>query len=437
MSAEPSHAITDLIPAPRPCAGLRNAAVILVIVGGLLSVAALISDVHRARFGFAYLWAFSFVWAVALGALFFVGLQHLVHAVWSVAVRRIAEMFAGLIWLVAILFVPLLLYCIYNDRFGLYPWLDANKVAHDSLLSGKKAYLNLPFFTVRAVVFFALWIAFAAYFTGGSLKQDAGRGGVEVSLRMRRTAAPFMMLFAVTATFASIDWLMSLEPLWFSTIFGVYVFSGMVVTSLSIISIATVWLRSSGRLGRGIVGDGHLYNLGVLLFGFVCFWAYIAFSQYMLIWYGNIPEESFYLIRRLDGGWLVLSIALALVRFVIPFLALLSRPAKINATRLVWVSVLLLLGQFLDLYWLIMPQIHHDQPVVGWPEFGPPLLMLGALALYISHFLKRYLPLAVGDPLPEMPVFLLPHRFVRLSLEPSYTEAFESLARRFRHVLEN
>jgi hypothetical protein len=393
--------MTDLIPAPRPAPALRNAAMILVVVGGLLSAAALISDAHRARFGFAYLWAFSFVWVVALGALFFVGLQHLVHAVWSVVVRRIAEMFASSIWLVAILFIPVLVYCLYNDRFGLYPWLDADKVAHDELLQGKAAYLNLPFFAVRGVAFFALWIAFAAYFTGGSLKQDAGRGGVELSLRMRRTSAPFMMLFALSATFASIDWLMSLEPLWFSTIFGVYVFSGMVVSALSVITVATIWLRSSGRLGRGIVGDGHLYNLGVLLFGFVCFWAYIAFSQYMLIWYGNIPEESFYLINRLQGGWLWISVALALVRFVIPFFALLSRPAKTNPTRLVWVSILLLVGQFLDLYWLIMPQIHHDRPVIGWAELGPPLLMLGALALYISHFLKRHLPLAVGDPLLE------------------------------------
>jgi hypothetical protein len=215
---------------------------------------------------------------------------------------------------------------------------------------------------------------------------------------MRRVAAPFMLIFGVTATFASFDWLMSLEPHWFSTIFGIYVFSGMVVTALAVITIATIWLRSVGRLGHGLVGDGHLYNLGALLFAFVCFWAYVAFSQYMLIWYGNIPEETFYLSRRLEGGWLVVSVVLALVRFVIPFLALLSRRAKMHSTTLLWVSVLLLFGQFLDLYWLIMPQIHAERPVLGWQELGPPLLLSGALVLFVTRFLRRHLPVAVGDP---------------------------------------
>jgi hypothetical protein len=304
-------------------------------------------------------------------------------------------------WVVAILFLPVLAFCFWNNYFSLFPWLDQEHVAHDHLLQGKQAYLNLPFFAVRAAVFFALWIAFAAYFVGNSLKQDAGQRGAEATLRMRNTSAPFVMIFAVTATFAGIDWLMSLEPHWFSTIFGVYVFSGMVLTALAVITIATIWLRSSGRLGTEAVGEGHLYNLGALLFAFVCFWAYIAFSQYMLIWYGNIPEESFYMVHRLEGGWLAVSAALAVVRFVIPFLALLSRGAKTNPVRLVWVSVLLLVGQLLDLYWLIMPQIHRDGPVFGWQELGPPLLLIGVLILYFTRFLKRHLPLSVGDPLLE------------------------------------
>jgi len=304
-------------------------------------------------------------------------------------------------WLVAILFLPVLIFCLWNDQFSLYPWLDHEHVAHDHLLQEKQVYLNLPFFAGRAVVFFALWIAFAAHFVGNSLKQDAGERGVEASLRMRKTSAPFVMIFAVTATFAGIDWLMSLEPHWFSTIFGVYVFSGMVLTALAIITLATIGLRSSGRLGSEVVGEGHLYNLGALMFAFVCFWAYIAFSQYMLIWYGNIPEESFYMVHRLEGDWLLVSAALALMRFVIPFLALLSRGAKTNPRLLLWVSMLLLVGQLLDLYWLIMPEIHRDGPVIGWQELGPLLLLIGALILYVSRFLKTHLPVSVGDPLLE------------------------------------
>jgi len=401
VSAEPLRPQSDLIPGPKPCPALTRVALALLVVGAALSLAAVASDDHRSRFAFAYLWAFTFVWVVALGALFFVGLHHLVHAVWSVVVRRVAEMFAASMWLVAILFVPVLVFCLWHDHFSLYTWLDRDVVARDHLLREKQVYLNLPFFAVRAVAFFVLWIAFAAHFVGNSLKQDVGQRGVEASLRMRKTSALFVMIFAVTATFAGIDWLMSLEPKWFSTIFGVYVFSGMVLTALAIITMATINLRSSGRLGSEVVGEGHLYNLGALMFAFVCFWAYIAFSQYMLIWYGNIPEESFYMVHRLQGGWLWLSVALALVRFVIPFLALLSRGAKTNPRRLVWVSALLLVGQLLDLYWLIMPQIHRDGPVIGWQELGPPLLLIGVLMLYISHFLKRHLPLSVGDPLLE------------------------------------
>jgi len=401
VSAESAQPLSDLVPAPKPCLGLRNAAVALLVVGFALSLAAVFTEAHRVRLGFAYLWAFAFVWAVALGALFFVGLQHLVRAVWSVVVRRVAEMFAASILLVAVLFIPILIYCLSQGGATLYPWLDADQVSHDALLQEKQPYLNLPFFAIRAVVFFGVWIAFAVHFTHSSLRQDVGERGVETSLRMRKTSAPFMILFGITATFASFDWLMSLEPHWFSTIFGVYVFSGMVVTALSVITIATIWLRSTGRMGRGVVGDGHLYNLGALLFAFVCFWAYIAFSQYMLIWYGNLPEETFYLLRRFEGGWLGVTVALAAIRFVIPFLALLSRGAKINAKRLLWVSVLLLFGQFLDLYWLIMPQIHTERPVFGWQELGPPLLLVGLLVLFVTHFLKRHRPVPVGDPLLE------------------------------------
>lgn len=398
MSAEVRHAPDCPIPAPRPCPRLTAGAQALVVVGAVLCLAAFVSDTYRPRLGHAYLWAFSFVWALALGALFFVGLQHLVGAVWSVALRRVAEMFAASIWLVAILFLPVLLHCVFHERFVLYPWLDPEFVAGDHVLEGKQAYLNLPFFTVRAAVFFAVWILFAAHFAGHSLKQDIGALGGEASVKLRTTSAPFMVVFAVTSTFASIDWLMSLAPRWFSTIFGVYIFSGMAVTALAAVIITIIALRSSGRLGNGIIGEGHLYNLGALLFGFTCFWAYIAFSQYLLIWYGNLPEESFYMIRRLEGIWLVVSIALALLRFVLPFLALLSRGAKSNPRRLLWVSVLVIVGQLVDLYWLVMPQIHHDRPVIGWPELGPPLLLIGALLLYVCVFLKRHLPLAVGDP---------------------------------------
>ncbi len=401
MSGQCASPATEIVATPTSSVGLNRAAIGLIAVGGALSAIALFGDASRARFGFAYVWGFSFLWTTVLGCLFFVGLQHLTHSVWSVVIRRVAEMFTASVGLVGVLFLPMLLLVLLPNAFHVYPWTDAGHVEHDPVLHAKSAYLNAPFFLARAAVFFAIWIAFSKYFVNTSLAQDQGEGGAEASLAMRKRSAPFMLIFAVTATFAGIDWLMSLDPHWFSTIFGVYVFAGMVLASLAVTTIATVSLRDAGRLGSDVVTGDHLYSLGALLFAFTCFWAYIAFSQYMLIWYANIPEETSYLFRRLRGDWLSVSIVLALVRFAIPFFVLLSRRAKMHPRILLWVSVLILGGQLLDLYWLVMPEMHREHPVLGWQELGPPLLVSGALMLFVSRFLGRHAAIAVGDPLLE------------------------------------
>ncbi len=399
MNSDCAAPIADRVAAPQASSVLSRFAVGLLVLGVLLSAIALAGETNRTRFGFGYIWGFSFLWTIVLGSLFFVGLQHLTGSIWSVVVRRVAEMLAAPMWLVGILFLPVLLFVILPDSFHVFPWADADIVQADHLLQEKRAYLNAPFFLVRAAAFFGLWILFTRYFVKTSLAQDHGQGGESATAAMRKWSAPFVLIFAITATFASFDWLMSLDPYWFSTIFGVYVFSGMVLASLACVTIATVKLRAAGRFGSGMVTDEHLYSLGALLFAFTGFWAYIAFSQYMLIWYANMPEETSYLFRRLNGDWLGVSIALAIVRFALPFMLLLSRPAKMNPRILVWASVLVLVGQLLDLYWLIMPELHHTAPALGWQELGPLLLVVGALLLFVSRFLGRHSPLAVGDPL--------------------------------------
>ena len=397
MSREYASAVSAAVVAPRASVRLNRVASLLIVAGLALSVPALLDESDRARLGFAYVWSFAFVWAIALGALFFVGLQHLTHAVWSVVVRRVAEVFAAAMWVVGMLSVPILLFVCLPRAFGVFAWADTTM--GDDLLGAKRAYLNAPFFVLRAIVYFAVWIGFARYFVSTSLKQDNGALGVAASLAMRRRTAPFTVLFALTVTFAGIDWLMSLDPYWFSTIFGVYVFAGMVVAALAAITLTTLWLRDGGLLGRDVVTEEHLYNLGALLFAFVCFWGYIAFSQYMLIWYANVPEEAFYLRERLEGGWLGVSVVLVVVRFVIPFVVLLSRRAKMNPRVLGWISLLMLFGQLVDLYWLVMPEVHRARPVLGWQESGPPLLLIGVLLLHLTRFFRRHAALAVGDPL--------------------------------------
>ncbi len=386
-------------PTPRSTVSPRGVAVLLIVVGAVFSAMGLFADEGPSRFGFGYLWAFAFGWSIVLGSLFFVALQHVTHSVWSVVIRRVAEMFASPMWLIAVLFIPVLLFAIFNDSFGIFPWLDPAVVEGDHLLEEKEPYLNLPFFGVRAGVFFLVWMAFTAFFIRRSTQQDSGEMDVSKTRAMRRAAAPFMLIFALTVTFASFDWFMSLEPHWFSTILGVYVFSGMTLAALAAITIAVIWMRGRGMLGDGIVTGDHLYSLGALLFAFTCFWAYIAFSQYMLIWYANIPEETLWYDHRLGHGWLVVTLVLAALRFFLPFALLLSREAKMNPRLLVATSVLVLIGELVDLYWLIMPQLHHDGPVLSWQELGPVLLLSGVLIIFVMRFLVRHRPLPVGDPL--------------------------------------
>jgi len=306
---------------------------VVAVIGLVCCVMALGSDEGKQRFGFAYLWGFTLVWSVVLGSLFFVILHHLSGAVWSVVFRRIAEMFAAQMWLVALFFIPIIVICFWHG-VPLFSWIEHPVVV-------KEAYLNGPFFVIRGIVFFVLWILFARFLIGKSLQQDDEPATVGVTLQCRKFSAPFMILFAFTLTFASFDWLMSLEPHWFSTIFGVYIFAGVVLVGLAVITLSVIWLRHLGRLGEGIITSDHLYSLGCLMFVFTCFWAYIWFSQFMLIWYANIPEETIWFSARgwgPDGNpnWTGLTWAILIVRFVVPFVLLLSSRAKVNPRILVW-----------------------------------------------------------------------------------------------------
>ena len=251
---------------PHPCTALFRGALGAMACGAALSGLLLSGRDGAARFASCYLLGYAFIWTIALGCLLLVSLHHLTHAVWSVVVRRAAEALAEPMWIVAILFLPILAFGLDFDRFRLYPWTSQALVAADPLLAGKGAYLNLPFFAVRAGLFFAIWIGFARFFIGESLRQDRGESGAVGSLRLRRWSAPFVVLFGFTASFAAVDWLMSLDPHWSSTIFGVYVFAGMALVAMSAIALLVLWLEKSGRLGTQGLNDDHIYTLSVMVF---------------------------------------------------------------------------------------------------------------------------------------------------------------------------
>lgn len=323
----------------------------LGIVGlGVGCVLGLTGDaaMHK-HFYHSYLFAFMFAISIALGALFFVLLQHLTRAGWSVTVRRIAEGISA-----NLLFFVLLIIPIFFGLHELFHWTHAEAVAHDPILQGKSPYLNVPFMIIRMVVYFIVWIGLSTYLRGQSIKQDQ-TGDPKLSRAMEFASAPGIIAFGVTLTLFSFDLLMSLNPHWFSTMFGVYFFAGAVLAFLTFKTLLILWLQKHG-LVRDAINAEHLHDLGKLTFAFTFFWGYIAFSQYMLIWYANMPEETqFFTPRQIHGPWQVLSLVLVFCHLLIPFAGLLSRHAKRRFAVFAFFAIWMLLAHALDLYWLILP----------------------------------------------------------------------------------
>lgn len=324
------------------------------------------------RFSKAYMVSYIFVLSIALGGLFFVFVQHLTRAGWSVAVRRPAEAFAAnLAWL-WVFFLPILLLLVTGRMGEIFHWADLHHleelgpagVAEAHLIAKKSAYLNVGFFLIRAVIYFVAWALLGLIFWRASTRQDAS-GDVRITERLQTLAAPTAIIFGITITFAAFDWMMSLNPTWFSTMFGVYFFAACCTSGFAALIVTCVILQRAGRL-RGIITTEHYHDLGKLLFAFgMVFWAYIAFSQYMLIWYANLPEETTFFLARQAGAWVWFSLALLFGHFAIPFLLLLSRHPK-RSHFLVIGAIWMAFFAWLDLYWLIMPEL----PIGFLPELN-------------------------------------------------------------------
>lgn len=366
----------------------------LAVAGLLAGGVAAVVDLHR--FAFSYLVGFAFVVTLALGGLLFVLIQHLTRAAWSSAARRQMEWLAGVLPACALLFVPV---AVLAPK--IYHWLDHDAAAHDALLQKKAAYLNLPAFLARAALFFGVWSLVAWLFRRTSRAQDASAEPETLMLKMQRWSAPAILATGVTLTFAAFDWLMSLDPHWYSTIFGVYVLSGGLVSALAALALGTVFLERRGVYGPVSTVE-HRHDIGKLLFGFTVFWAYIAFSQYFLIWYANIPEETIFFRRRWVGSWQAVSLVLVFGHFAVPFVMLMSRHAKRSMTTLGAAAGLLLAMHYVDLYWLVMPTLDAGGARPGLIDAAGLLFPLGVLAAWLGRRAAREPAYPIRDPrLPE------------------------------------
>ncbi len=363
-------------------------ALTLGAAAGLAGVLATGFVVGWERFWVNWIFWFLFVLTIGLGCLFLVALEHVVGAKWSVPLRRVPEKLSGL----ALLMGPALLLALFALPV-LYPWTRPG-AQDDPVMAGKAAWLNLPFFVVRVVACIGLWLVAYRVLVSGSARQDHEKDP-RFNVRARRFAPVFMVIFGITITIVAFDWISSLEPAWYSDVFGVYIFAGTFLAGLAATTLSVLYLLARGKL-PGVKPD-HVYNLGGFMFAFTVFWAYIGFAQYLLMWYANLPEEVFWYRERLEGLWGALVLILAVFHFFVPFLVLIPRTAKTETRRLIWIAAIILLAHWLDLYWMIFPALGKG-PVFSWPELSFAAFFISAGLLWFRRLMGSGATMPVGDP---------------------------------------
>ena len=369
--------------------GLRRAGLAAAAIGVVLTVIGAFVDPEQ--FFHSYLVAFLYWLGIGLGCLGILMVYHLTGGSWGVAVRRLLEAGTSTLPVMAVLFVPL--------AFGLhhiYEWTHTETVMADPVLSKKVAYLNVPFFLVRAAIYFAIWNAIAHLLYWWSGKQDR-TGDPALIVRMRKLSGAGLVLFGLAVTFAAFDWVMSLEPHWLSTIFGLLFLAGHGLSAMAFVIVMAYLLARRELFGRVLVPT-VLNDLGNLLLAFVMIWAYLSFSQLLIIWSGNLPEEIPWYLHRISGGWRFVAIALAIFHFAVPFLVLLGRGNKRQLRRLAMLAAAILVMRMVDIFYLVVPEFSNHHLSVHWLDLAA---MAGVGGIWLTAFLWR-LPqrplLAPNDP---------------------------------------
>ena len=355
----------------------KSAGLAVVAIGLGVGLGAAEGDGFK-RFLHGYLVAYCVALAVSAGALYWVTLQHLVNSHWSVVVRRIGELFAANAPLMGVLSLPIVIPVVMGNGI-IYEWADHSKAGADHLLHHKHGYLNPTFFLIRMFVYFGFWTFLSRFYLKNSVRLDE-TGGPEIIPKLRAAAGPAMIGFALTVTFCAIDLIMSVDAHWFSTIFGVYFFASCVLCVHATVSLSAMWLQGKGRLAKSVTAE-HYHDLGKMLFAFTIFWAYVGFSQFMLLWYANIPEETLWFKIRFANSWGTLSWFLLFGHFVIPFFGLLSRWVKRSRKALAFWCIWQLVMIYVDMYWLVMPTLGVEEVPFALIDLTT---WIGVLSLFIA-----------------------------------------------------
>lgn len=365
---------------------IKTISIILAAIGIVSIIIGFVTDVQREWA--SLLFNNFFFFAIALAAAFFVAVQYVSNSGWSIVIQRVPEAIGTYLPVALVLMAIIIL----GGMHSIYHWshhdlYDPNSEHYDPIIAGKQAYLNLPFFIIRMVVYMAGWLGLFYLIRKNSIAADfAPLGDNTLYKKNFRLSAIFIVFFAVTSSASSWDWLMSIDTHWFSTLFGWYIFSGMFVSSLVVITLTVLYLKSKGALPS--VNDSHIHDLGKFVFAFSIFWTYLWVSQFLLYWYANIPEEITYYQERFQNFKTPLLIMLA-INFVMPVLILMTRAAKQNAKILMILGAILLVGHWVDLYLLVMPGIMGNEASVGIHEIGSFFFFAGAFLFVVFNNMSK------------------------------------------------
>ncbi|HXM93820.1 MAG TPA: hypothetical protein VOA64_06130 [Candidatus Dormibacteraeota bacterium] len=377
-------------PAPESTSRLQQRA---LLVGGIALLLAIVGWLRSPeQFFHSYLMGYMLVLGITLGSLGLVMLQHLTGGHWGIIIRRPLESATRTLPLLAILFLPI----IFGMKYLYAAWLDPERVKEEPLSTLQQSYLTAHGFLARAVIYFVIWLVLMLLFNRWSKQQDINRSDRSLRRRFKMLAGPGIILYVFAMSFAAFDWVMSLSPHWASTIYGFLFVAGQLISSMSFMIAVTVLLSQTAPMA-GLIQKRHIHDLGKFLLAFVMLWAYFNFSQLLIIWSGNQPEEITFYRSRLYGQWGVVAVIVLVFHFFVPFFLLLSRDLKRNPRVLPRIAIWLMFMRLVDLFWMTRPEF-TARALPSWLDIVVPVALVGLWLGYFAFNLKKLPLLPLGEP---------------------------------------